>query len=363
MNARVDITDLTICRAGFAGWVFLYHVDLYARFSDYLGPAAGLVRSGYLGVDGFFLLSGLILARVHPELANAPEQAPRFWGKRLARIYPVHVASIAVLAVLVVTGLALGFAPREPQRFTLLSLIENLLLVHGWGFSDFLAWNYPSWSVSTEWAGYLAFPVLWYFIGKWEPLVNGGLLFILLPTLGAVAYFSGTGLNLTYGWALLRFFPEFIMGMLTARLVPVLADELPAKFLAFTGLAAAAFGAWLQSDTIVAYALLLMLYGVTMRADAGREPVFGKSRFLLFLGRLSYAFYMSFCTAELLVTQAFRHWGFDPAGRKGLFFAGMLVLTFAYALILHIFVEVPARRAVDRLLPPPSPLAGGALRL
>jgi peptidoglycan/LPS O-acetylase OafA/YrhL len=363
MNARSEITDLTICRAAFAGWVFLYHVDLYVRFSDDLGPAAGLVRSGYLGVDGFFLLSGLILSKVHPELAFGPEMAPRFWGKRLARIYPVHVVTIAVLAVLVLTGLALGFAPREPQRFTLLSLIENLLLVHGWGVSDFLAWNYPSWSVSTEWAGYLMFPVLWYFIGKWEPLINGGILVILLPSLGALAYFSNTGLNLTYGWALLRFFPEFTMGMLTARLVPVWADELPAKWLAFIGLAIAAAGAWLQSDTTVVFALLLLLYGLTMRADCGRDPVFGKSRALLFLGRLSYAFYMSFCTAELLVTQAFRHWGYDPAGRKLLFFASMLVLTFAYALILHVFVEVPARRAADKWLAAPPPLAGGELRL
>jgi len=273
------------------------------------------------------------------------------------------VVTIAVLAVLVLTGLALGFAPREPQRFTLVSLIENLALVHGWGFSDFLAWNYPSWSVSTEWAGYLAFPVLWSFIGRWEPLINCALLFILLPTLGAVAYFSDGGLNLTYGSALFRFFPEFTMGMLTARLVPVLADEMPARWLAFLGLGIAALAAWLQSDTFVVFALLLMLYGLAMQADSGREPIFGKSRALLFLGRLSYAFYMSFCTAELLVTQAFRHWGFDPAAWKLLFSAGMLVMTFAYALILHVFVEVPARRAVDKWLPAAPPLAGRELRL
>jgi peptidoglycan/LPS O-acetylase OafA/YrhL len=350
MKPRTDITDLTICRAGFAAWVFIYHVDLYARFSNYLGPAAGLVRSGYLGVDGFFMLSGLILARVHPELAFAPEGAPHFWGRRLARIYPVHLVTILVLGVLVLTGLALGFAPREPQRFTFLALLENLVLVHGWGFSDFLSWNYPSWSVSTEWAGYLAFPALWYFIGKWEPIVNGGVLAIVLPTLGAVAYFSGAGLNLTDGGALLRFFPEFVLGMVAARLVPMFADEVPGRWPAYFGLAFIALGAWLQSDTTVAFALLLMLYGLTMQADSGRVTVFGENRWLLFLGRLSYAFYMSFCTAELLVTQAFRHWGLNPADEKFAFSAAMTLLAFAYALILHVFVEVPARRAADKWL-------------
>jgi peptidoglycan/LPS O-acetylase OafA/YrhL len=41
----------------------------------------------------------------------------------------------------------------------------------------------------------------------------------------------------------------------------------------------------------------------------------------------------------------------------------MVVLTFAYAMILHVFVEVPARRAADRFLAPAVPLAGQELRL
>ncbi len=360
---HTEMTDLTICRAGFAAWVFLYHVDLYAGFSGGLGPAAGLVRSGFLGVDGFFFLSGLILARVHPDLAHQPEMAPRFWARRLARIYPVHLATIAVLVVLLVTGLALGVSPRAPERFTVLSLVENLLLIHGWGVANFLAWNYPSWSISTEWAGYLAFPAFWYFIGKWDPIINGSLLALCLTVLGAVSYFAPDGLNLTYGGALFRFFPEFCAGMMAARLVPLYADELPTKFLAYAGLALTLVGAWLRSDITVAFSLLVMLYGLTMQADAGRRPLFGANRVLLFLGRLSYAFYMSFGTAELLVTQYFRYQGLSPAGEKMLFVAAMTVLSFAYAVILLVLVEVPARRAADRRLEQGAPLASPGLHL
>jgi peptidoglycan/LPS O-acetylase OafA/YrhL len=360
---RPEITDLTVCRAVFAGWVFFYHIDLYTGFSGYLGPAAGLIRSGYLGVDGFFFLSGLILARVHPDLALQPETAPNFWFRRLARIYPVHLATIAVLVVLLLTGLALGFSPHNPERFTLLSLIENLLLIYGWGVANFLAWNYPSWSVSTEWAGYLAFPILWYFIGKWDPVINGSLLAVCLTTLGAVSYFAPDGLNLTYGGALFRFFPEFCAGMMAARLVPLYADELPTKFLAYSGVALSVAGALLRADAMVAFSLLLLLHALTMQADAGRKPLFGSSFVLMFLGRLSYAFYMSFATAELLVTQYFRHENLDPAREKLFFVAAMTLLTFAYAVILHVLVEVPARRAADRRLTKPEPLAGTSLHL
>lgn len=358
-----EITDLTICRAAFAAWVFVYHVDFYARFSGYLGPLAGLIRHGYLGVDGFFLLSGLILARVHPDMARRPDLAKVFWGKRLARIYPVHLATITVLAVFFLTGLALGLAARSPERFTLVSLVENLALVHGWGVSDFLAWNYPSWSVSTEWAGYLAFPAIWYFLGRWDLIVTTPILVIALTCIGALDYFSGQGLNLTYGAALLRFAPEFVAGVAACRLVPAFADELPARVLALLGIAGAVLGAWLGSDTAVACMLLLVILAVTMRADAGRPPVFGTARPLLFLGRLSYAFYMSFATAELLVTQVFRHAHVDPAGEKSLFAVAMTVLSLAYAVILHVFIEVPARRVVDKWLGAPEPLAGTALRL
>src|ERR1700733_7418162 len=102
MQASREITDLTVCRALFAAWVFAYHVDLYLGLSHLLGPFAGWLGRGYLGVDGFFLLSGLILARTHREFSpRAPgrfgPKAWRFFSRRLARIYPVHAATLCLL--------------------------------------------------------------------------------------------------------------------------------------------------------------------------------------------------------------------------------------------------------------------------
>jgi peptidoglycan/LPS O-acetylase OafA/YrhL len=363
MNPKQEITDLTICRALFAAWVFIYHVDLHANFSAYLGPAAGLIRHGYLGVDGFFTLSGMILGRVHPELAYAPEGALRFWGKRLARIYPVHLAVIIILAVLFLTGLGLGLTPRDPQRFTAASLVENLLLVQGWGFAIHLAWNYPSWSVSTEWAGYLSFPFLWYFLGRWRPIIPGQILIIVMAVLGTIAFETGVGLNLTYAGALLRFFPEFIIGMTTVRLVPINADYMPCKWLTIIGFALAAAGALVGLDFMSALGLWLVLAALMMQADAERPPIFGNARIPRFLGRLSYAFYMSFGTIELILAQLFRQEGWDPAAEKLLYTAAMTVLTFALAVILHVLVETPCRRLGDRLLAVREPLAVNSIRL
>ena len=358
-----EITDLTACRAFFAAWVFAYHVDLHAHFSAHLGPAAPLIRRGYLGVDGFFLLSGLILARVHPELAISPAGARRFWFKRLARIYPVHLAVIILLAAIVATGLCLGLTPRDPGRFSLAALAQNLLLIQGWGFSGQLAWNYPSWSVSTEWAGYLLFPLFWFYIARWPNVVAAQIIILCFPVLGLVEYQSGHSLNLTFADSLLRFYPEFIIGIATAKLIPVNADNMPNQILAPIGLGLMVLFSLLQSDIFVVFGLWLAIAALAMQADAQRPPILPKSRVLRFLGIISYAFYMSFATIEFLLAQLFRREGWDPARNQLIYALAMTLLTFILATLLHLLVEKPTRQFADRQLRQPEPLAANSIPL
>jgi peptidoglycan/LPS O-acetylase OafA/YrhL len=68
---------------------------------------------------------------------------------------------------------------------------------------------------------------------------------------------------------------------------------------------------------------------------------------LRFLGRLSYAFYMSFGTIELFLAQLYRHEGWNPAHGKLAYTLAMTALTLLLALSLHSLIETPARRAVE----------------
>ncbi len=361
MDTRQEISDLTCCRGLFAAWVFIYHVNLHAQFS--LGPAARLIQRGYLGVDGFFVLSGLILARVHPELSRSTATARRFWGKRLARVYPVHLAIIVLLSVLLLAGLSAGIAPQDPTRFTLGSLIENLLLIQGWGLGDGWSWNYPSWSVSTEWAGYLLFPFLWFGLGLCNAVVLGQIAIICFPVLGLVAFVSGHGLNVSLVDALPRFLPEFIWGMCTARLVPIFADSLPTAAFTIAGFFVALAAVLCGLDTLSVAGLWLALASVTMHADAERPPLFRKLPLLRSFGLLSYSFYMSFGTSELIIGQIFRHQNWNPAENKLVYSVAMTLLTFCIAMFMHVLVERPCRRMADRWLAEPDPLAGRGVRM
>ena len=370
MIMKQEITDLTIARAIFAAWVFIYHVDLYLNFSAWLGPFAGLIRHGYMGVDGFFILSGLILARVHPELGaslraqwGAVKFRPpafrlvlAFWGKRLARIYPVHLATLFILGLLVAGGIMHGVVPRDPGRFGLPALVQNLFLVQGWGDASQGAWNYPSWSVSAEWAGYLLFPVLWYLLSYMIDYVAIQILIVAFAVMVLITLLHHGSYNLTFSLGLVRFFPEFIIGICSARFVALCADMAALRRAALWGGVGFWFiGAATGVDGLALLGIWLVLFAFLMQADTQLPPVLGQRPLLHRFGLLSYSFYMSFAVAELVTCQWFRHQGWTPASHGGLFALLMLGLTLALALLLHMGVELPARRLAGRWLASPPP--------
>ena len=105
------------------------------------------------GVSFFFVLSGFILAHVHPRLDGKREVALFIWD-RIARIWPAHVVMLLVVVAVLRTPLTLAFP-------------LNFLLVQGWipVGKYYFSYNAVSWSVSTELAFYLSFP---FFIHRWE---------------------------------------------------------------------------------------------------------------------------------------------------------------------------------------------------
>ena len=344
--AKVD--DLTACRAVFAGWVYLYHLNLHLGLGRHVGGFGFLtpvVERGYLGVDGFFVLSGLVLAYAHPELTCRPADMGRFWLKRLLRIYPVHLAMIGLLALMLAAGAAAGLPPRDPGRFGAGELIRHLLLIHGWGLSGRWAWNYPSWSISTEWAGYLAFPLLWLALRRVRPAICLPLAAVMLGLLAVVDVRAGrVGLNLTYEGALGRFFPEFVAGMAAVRIAALAERRVSGLVLASTGAGLAALALCLARDWAVVVGLWLTLGGLLIAARQGRAATLARFPGMLWLGDVSYAFYMSFAVVETGQALVWRRLGLAPADWPLTYIVETTGLTLALATLAWWFVERPALR-------------------
>jgi peptidoglycan/LPS O-acetylase OafA/YrhL len=109
-------------------------------------------------VSFFFVLSGFILTYVYQSL-DSTKAIKRFLIARVARIWPLHIATLLLVVVL--------FPPylRTPGGKDLPSVIlTNIFMVQGWIpiWKYYFSYNWLSWAISTEFAFYLLFPLLLY---------------------------------------------------------------------------------------------------------------------------------------------------------------------------------------------------------
>lgn len=292
-DAGREIRALTGVRAAAAVWVLLYHLrdDLFV-LCPALRPLDGLFSVGYLGVDVFFVLSGFILSLNYTDAFAEvrPGAYLAFLRKRLARIYPVHLFTLSLLAAAFGLGLSVSSDPHSHDR---VDLLLNLLLVHDW--ADRLSWNLVSWSISAEWFAYLLFPWAAGRIGRIPSAalawMGAALAFAGMEILFAV-FFPGSGGTTAHG-GLIRVSGEFFAGCFLAR-VHRLAP--PPEWAA--RLAAPAICAFVASWALVGKPspLVVALFGPLVLALAGSTGGLSgllASRPLVYGGRISYSLYMT----------------------------------------------------------------------
>lgn len=138
--------------------IVLFHYNIYLSHAiPYTRP---FTQQFPYFVDLFFVISGIVIAMVYGGRLDTPRRYAAFVSARLARLYPLHLATLLLYAA--IGGLALVGALRviNPERYDFHDFFPNLLLVHAWGFGEGFSFNYVSWSVSAEFFCYLAFPLL-----------------------------------------------------------------------------------------------------------------------------------------------------------------------------------------------------------
>ncbi|MEQ1491486.1 MAG: acyltransferase [Terricaulis sp.] len=356
-----ELKPLTSLRFIAAFWVLLYH------FKDHLGLGMGqfgLVADGYLGVDLFFTLSGFILAHVYlTSLEGGRFGYGGFLKNRIARVYPMHLAALGAMLVLFAGAAILGVGESNPDAFRLSDLPAHLLMVHAWGTTPTVGWNFPSWSISAEWLAYLLFPLVAGLVLKakrWSGAFAVGAIALCLFSFWALdnlsAVFPGVGQNfsqMTAQIGALRILPSFLLGV---ALYAFGREHATPKNWAWPIVAVSA--GWVVAVTTLGwwegltwFGLAGLLYGLAETSRHGVDaPMSG--RVFVFLGAASYAMYMIHLPIDIVWFHALEKFGVTETSgltlRVGAM-VGVFVVCIAASVVAYLVIEEPARKLIRKL--------------
>ncbi|MGH8475574.1 MAG: acyltransferase family protein [Methylococcales bacterium] len=319
------------------------------------------------GVSFFFVLSGFILTYVYPYF-DSWQSIRQFLRARIARIWPAYIFAFLF---------AFWLVPFDWRTDTGLA---NILMLQAWlpMSKYYFSYNAASWSVSTEFFFYLAFPFL---IFKWNRtwLIKIGLSILILIVLFCVSnefdlpFYGDPAIESNGMWVtqhgLLFINPasrilEFIAGMVVATLLnerrrqfgfyrattlefsSIIVCALSIYFGSyFVGVAAVsvlgpAAGQWaIHSGSVFAFALLIWVIakggGVISRVL--NLPVF------VFLGEISYSLYLLHQTVLTVIDRSPLPKLYTGWFCWLIFFVAILVLSS----LSWLFIEVPFRRLLN----------------
>lgn len=360
-NRQRMLDALTGLRAFAAAWVVLYHfradIKALAPTADWLWP---LLDSGYAGVDVFFVLSGFIIAYTYLDRLSHPNagQAGRFLWYRLARLYPVHLFTLAIFAVIVTPGSFRDAGLSQVvANITTDEFLRQLLMVHAWGTNGNIAWNYPAWSISSEWFAYLLFPFVALGLARLRRPLQACWGFVLSNVFN-VATFAWIALAGMEGEIILvRIVGEFAAGCFLFLLWRQgWRFEAPWPLLTplFALASAAVTIAVAQADS-VAPVVAAPLYGGLIYGLAIERDILSRilaTRLLVYAGEASYALYMVHA-----IVQRFT-WEYLPSAeyvddtrlvRLGVLFLYAALLALA-AIATYEFIERPSRDWMRRVI-------------
>lgn len=355
--ARFD--NVNLLRAFAALAVVVYHVIEHAGWQDF--PASGPLltfRIGWIGVDLFFVISGFVIA--YSSLAawrRAPARFARaYWRRRLARILPLYLLTLALWMVFFRETL-----PPVGSTHWFAQLVSHLTFTHSFWSSTHGTIDGPNWSLAIEMQFYLMVALLIGWIDRtpaWRILAYGILVaWAYRAWIVLVAYpHESAALTFLKSTQLPGTLDEFAAGIFLAKLV--VEGRMPNRFPAVAGLCVAAgLVGWLtmtvfwkharywdEPAMVIFWRTPFAIFLATVVACAVALPQWLAHRWLRplhYLGEISYGIYLW----HLFAIMAAAAWlGRDGAAMLPV----VLAATLGAAMLSWHLVEKPAMQWAHR---------------
>ena len=318
-----------------------------------------------VAVDLFFVISGIVIANQYQGRMRSLADYADFLQRRLARIYPLHLATLlfyVVIGLLLSRGL---LHVNDPDKYRFSLLLLNALLIQAWNPFDYLiSFNRVSWSISAEFFVYLLFPLIAWIIGRGFGVAATFVSACLALGVG-VAYFvyNIDLVSLNWQFGIIRALPGFALGVLLSTYREEIAAVLRPDLARTSVHVLLALLPVLMLADSYNYILLPLAYALVACAfvcDISRTPTVAAWEPLSSLGYLTYSIYMLhplvatvFLTAiapKLLGTSM--PMMFVAVGIGTLITLGLSVLSYRY-------FEQPMRQRINALSLTPRAAAAG----
>ena len=314
LDALRGIASLAVC------WFHYTNAEFTEQFPRY--QATG--KYGWLGVHIFFVISGFVIPLSMYRARYQIAAFFRFMLKRIARLDPPYLASVAL--VVLGTWLSSLLPGHVPYHIPWAEVAAHLGYLNAFLGMNWMQMTY--WSLAIEFQYYLfvglCFPLL-----AWNRRVSPVL---ILGLFGVLTLLAGKSEAL-----LPHYLPLFAMGVLTFRheCLKVRRYDAIASLLVAFGLAVWIDG-WLQASVALTACLVIRFVHID-------NPV------LNFFGRISYSLYLLHAfLGNILFGLAIRWAGTGPFLQWSLQFIILLVAIGA-AYVFYRLVELPSRALSGRI--------------
>ena len=355
-----EIKSLTGLRGIAALYVALYHFKAGKFFGESLAP---FFERGYIAVDLFFVLSGFVIALTYTSLFENGfnfSAFKNFMGRRIARIYPLYL-----IMTLIFVSFYLLFPDRVPSDVELssTSIISSLFMIQAWGIA--LSILTPGWSISTEFAAYIVFPIFTLLMFKCKNYLGHYLFFISIFIIFIMSQFSlGSfyeidninNLNIWKGdtfYPLIRCLCEFAIGIWAYRLY---AEDRKFKTILQGKWASTILGILLTcllfiTHTDALIVLLIPFFIISLTNEASTVSKFMSWRPIYLLGVISYSLYlchlMTFWIKPELIEILTKN---EIPSPYFLTFIFQMVISVILATAFYICIEKPGRTLLRKIL-------------
>jgi peptidoglycan/LPS O-acetylase OafA/YrhL len=173
MNTTIKkIDQLESLRGVAALLVVLYHVPAWNPLIHNIS----IIRSGFMMVDLFFVLSGFVIYTAYAQRITTVYELAKFQFLRFGRLYPVHLLFLILFLGIEILKYVLqqhfGIASLSKQPFeqnNFAAFMRDIFMIKAfWPNEQAITFNSPAWSISAEFYTYLIFGLIVLLSGKFK---------------------------------------------------------------------------------------------------------------------------------------------------------------------------------------------------